>query len=135
MKKTASKLNFVILLITAILMVVPLSYAQEHGHDRDEHRDHRDRDHGRRERVVEHHDNYRDVVVRDRHFFYRGGVFYDRGPRGYVVVTAPIGARVDVLPRGYRIIRHNRLRYYLFGGIYYRFLPRERVYVVVNAPF
>lgn len=78
--------------------------------------------------------NYREVIVRDRHYFYRDGYFYDRGPRGYVRIGAPIGARIVFLPRGYEIVRVGRARFYVFGGVYYNYLPREKVYVVVERP-
>jgi Ni/Co efflux regulator RcnB len=148
MKKRASKISRIILLAAAMLFTMPMTdYAQDHGKDNGEHRGHSERhdmdNHGRRDMdngrkgkvVVRHDDNYREVIVKDRHVFYRGGAFYERRPSGYAVVDAPIGARIEILPGGYKIIRHNRLKYYLFGGIYYRFLPRERVYVVVSAPF
>jgi Ni/Co efflux regulator RcnB len=148
MKKTISKISWIgLLTAAAMLFFLPMTtYAQDHGHDRDNHRGHNehrdadhherhDMDHGRKERVVVRHDDYREVVVKDRHYFYRGGAFYDRGPGGYVVVTAPIGARITVLPGGYRVIRHHRVRYYFFGGIYYKFVPSEHVYMVVSAPF
>jgi hypothetical protein len=148
MKDKSFKLSRIILLAVAVLLFVPkTNYAQEHGSDRNNHHDrqvkhnvnHHDRralDHGKRDRAVaRHNDDYREVVVKDRHFFYRGGAFYERGPNGYVIATAPIGARIDVLPGGYTVIRHHGLRYFLFGGIYYKFLPHERAYVVVSAPF
>jgi len=147
MKKIGSKTDWIILFAAAILFFVPMTnYAQDHGHDNDEHHDrqvkhdedHHDRhdmNHGRKEKVIVRHDDYREVIVDDRHVFYRGGAFYDRGPNGYVVVTAPVGARIDVLPVGYKVIRHNRAKFYVFRGIYYKFIPREKIYVVVNAPF
>lgn len=80
------------------------------------------------------HGDYREIIVKDRHYFYRDGYFYDRGPGGYIRITAPFGARIAFLPRGYEIVKIRRENYYLFGGIYYRYLPRERVYVVVERP-
>jgi len=77
---------------------------------------------------------YREVIVHNRHYFYRGGAFYERGPNGYITIAAPIGARIDVLPAGCRIVHVKRMRYYFFGGVYYRFIPRERVYCVVERP-
>ena len=88
----------------------------------------------KKEVVVERHNGYRDVVVKDRHYFYREGYFYDRRPEGYVKIDAPIGAEITLLPAGYKVLRVHRVRYYLFGGIYYKFLPRRKVYVVVRAP-
>jgi Family of unknown function (DUF6515) len=88
----------------------------------------------KKEVVVERHNGYREVVVKDRHYFYREGYFYDRRPEGYVKIVAPIGAEIALLPAGYKVLRVHRVRYYLFGGIYYKFLPRRKVYVVVQAP-
>jgi len=131
MKTRTSKISWIILFAITVLLSMPMnSYAQDH----DKHHD-RDRDHGRHGKVIVRHDEYRDIVVKDRHYFYRGGAFYDRGPNGYVVATAPIGASIDVLPGGYRVVRHNRIKYYVYGGIYYRFMPHDHAYVVVSAPF
>jgi len=137
MKKTEIKIRILIFSVLAVIIIIPSTgFAQDRGHDKSEHRGHRDKVVVKKEKVVvRHDDSYKEVVVKDRHVFYRGGAFYEKRPNGYVVVQAPVGARIDVLPGGYKIIRHNRLKYYLFGGIYYRFLPRERVYVVVSAPF
>jgi hypothetical protein len=88
----------------------------------------------KKEVVIGRHIGYREVVVKDRHYFYRGGYFYDKRPEGYVKIEAPIGAEIALLPAGYKVIRVHRVRYYLFGGIYYKFYPKRKVYVVVNAP-
>jgi hypothetical protein len=146
MKTRTSKTNWIILFAITVLLSQPMTgYAQDHDehHDRQEHRDaehhdrdrDHDRDHDRHGKVIVRHDEYRDIVVKDRHYFYRGGAFYDRGPNGYFVVTPPIGASIDVLPGGYRVVRHNRIKYYVYGGIYYRFMPHDHAYVVVSAPF
>jgi Family of unknown function (DUF6515) len=84
--------------------------------------------------VVKHGHEYKEIVVKERHYFYKDGFFYDKHPEGYVKIVAPIGARITVLPSGYKIVRAHRIRYYVFGGIYYRYLPRERIYEVVKAP-
>ena len=99
-----------------------------------QHRDRRENARAYKRGVIEHNE-YRDIVVKDRHYFYRGGYFYDRRPEGYVKVVAPFGARISILPRGYEVIRVHRHKYFRFGGIFYQFLPREKVYVVVQAPF
>jgi hypothetical protein len=141
MKNKLFRLSRLIVMAAVVLFFMPMAnYAQDHGHDRDHHRDshmkHVANHHVRHDRdmVVEHNDEYRDVMVHNRHFFYRGGAFYERGPNGYIIATAPIGARIDVLPGGYTVIRRHGLRYYLFGGIYYRFNPAAHMYIVVNAP-
>jgi Family of unknown function (DUF6515) len=86
----------------------------------------------RKEVVVKKEDSYREVVVKDKHYFYRDGYYYDKRPTGYVKVVAPIGARITILPHGYKVVRMHKIRYYVFGGIYYRYYPREKVYVVVK---
>ncbi len=128
MKNRASILVAGIFFITAFLFMLP---SNTNAQDREVHRE---RVKDRRERVVKRNIEYKDIVVEKRHYFYREGYFYDRGPKGYVKVVAPIGARITLLPHGYKIVRIHRLRYYLFGGVYYRFYPREKVYVVVKAP-
>lgn len=88
----------------------------------------------KKEVVVKHDKGYKEVVVKEKHYFYRDGYFYDMRHEGYVKIAAPIGARITILPRGYKIVRMHRVKYFLFGGIYYRYLPHERVYVVVKEP-
>jgi len=79
-------------------------------------------------------DNYRDVSVKDKHYYYREGSFYDKRDNGYSKVEAPIDARITELPHGYKTMRYHKAKYYSFGGIYYKFSPSEKVYVVVHAP-
>jgi len=79
-------------------------------------------------------DNYRDVSVKDKHYYYREGSFYDKRDNGYSKVEAPIDARITMLPHGYKTIRYHKTKYYRFGGVYYKFSPSEKVYVVVQAP-
>ncbi len=78
---------------------------------------------------------YRRVRYNDRDYFFRGGRFYEFRNQAYFAVTPPIGIRITYLPSGYKVVYHKRLRYYFFGGIYYRFSPAVRMYVVVNSPF
>lgn len=126
MKNRASLISGFSLLIAALLITLSVNLnAQERVHKNVK---------VKKEVVVKHNNEYREIVVKDRHCFYRGGYFYDRGSNGYVKITAPMGARINILPRGYKVVRVHRLRYYLFGDVYYRFLPREKVYVVVEAP-
>jgi hypothetical protein len=80
-------------------------------------------------------DNFRDISVKDKHYFYREGSFYDKRDNDYSKVEAPIDARITELPHGYKTIRYHKAKYYSFGGIYYTFSPSEKVYVVVHAPF
>jgi len=142
MKNKLFKLSRILFMAGAVLFFLSMTNnAQDRGHGGDAHQDHAAKHdvvhhaHRGKVRVAPRHDDaYRDVVVNNRHFFYRGGSFYERGPNGYVIATAPIGARIDVLPGGYRVIRRHGARFFLFGGIYYQFDPVTHVYIVVNAP-
>jgi len=74
------------------------------------------------------------IVVGGREFFYARGVFYRSGPRGFVTVAAPLGARIRVLPVGYVTIRVGAIPYYHYYGTYYQFDPVAKVYTVVSPP-
>lgn len=93
------------------------------------------REQRRKEITVKKREVYKKVIVSKRSYYYREGSFYEIRDKKYVVVSAPAGARIAVLPAGYKIIRHGRIRYYLYNGIYYRYLPRTKVYVVVKNPY
>lgn len=72
------------------------------------------------------------IWVHKQPYFYHGGVFYRRGPSGFVVVRAPIGAIIANLPLGYRQWVVGGTSYYGSGGVYYRRVPAG--YEVVEAP-
>ncbi|BCR06259.1 hypothetical protein DESUT3_33280 [Desulfuromonas versatilis] len=65
-------------------------------------------------------------------YFVHGGRFYRGKPGGYVAVTAPIGAVVNVLPSGFSTVTLGGTTFFLAGGVYYRQLPGG--YMVVEAP-
>jgi hypothetical protein len=75
---------------------------------------------------------HKTVHVGKMKYFHHNGVFYKRGPSGYVVIAAPIGAVVVGLPAGYLTIAVNGSTYYAYAGIYYRKVPSG--YVVVEPP-
>ena len=128
MKKQINNLIAALLFLSALLLALPGSANAQSK----EYYGKRVKD--RKEKIVKRNLEYREVIVKKRHYFYREGYFYDGGPKGYVKVIAPIGARITLLPHGYKIVRFHRIKYYSFGGVYYRFYPREKVYVVVKAP-
>ena len=70
-------------------------------------------------------------VGHDRYYTHRG-VFYQRGPRGYVVVRAPRGAILRTLPPYCTRIYVGSAVYYRYGDVYYQ--PAREGYVVVEAP-
>lgn len=78
--------------------------------------------------------NYVNVAVGPRRYFYHGGIFYSRVGKSYTIVRAPLGARIAVLPVGYARIRIGGLDYFYFHDVYYRYIPADRVYVVVEKP-
>ncbi len=68
---------------------------------------------------------------RDRYFF-QGGVWYRPGPRGYMVIRAPIGIGLPVLPPDYSTVWVDGVAYYYANNVYYAGNPGS--YVVVAPP-
>ncbi|WP_299312811.1 DUF6515 family protein [uncultured Aquimarina sp.] len=72
------------------------------------------------------------IVVHNNVNYYRsGGVWYIKKNRRYVTVMAPVGARINVLPTGYKSVKVKGVRYYKHKGVYYK--KSGRSYVVVNT--
>jgi len=65
-------------------------------------------------------------------YYYHHGAFYRRGPSGYIVVKAPVGAIVFGIPLGYHRVFIGGGLYFTYGGVYYRRVPSG--YVVVEPP-
>lgn len=78
-------------------------------------------------------DHFR-VSVRGKPYYYHQGVYYSKGARGYVVVGAPLGARVRSLPAGYVSFGIGSRRYFHFNSTYYLWDQKNRDYVVVEKP-
>jgi Family of unknown function (DUF6515) len=76
-------------------------------------------------------------VVFDRpggRFYYSGGVWYaPRGP-GFVVVAAPLGVLVPVLPAYYTTVWIGGVPYYYADDTYYMWDPSQNGYEVVAPP-
>ncbi|MGB6606031.1 MAG: DUF6515 family protein [Steroidobacteraceae bacterium] len=67
-------------------------------------------------------------------FYYSGGVWYaPRGP-GFVVVAAPIGVFVPVLPSYYTTVWVGGAPYYYADDTYYTWDPSQSGYEVVAPP-
>jgi hypothetical protein len=75
---------------------------------------------------------YADVRVGRDHYYEHRGVFYQRGPRGYVVVHAPRGAILRTLPPHCSRIYVGTSVFYRYGEVYYQ--PVRDGYVVVEQP-
>lgn len=65
-------------------------------------------------------------------FLFLDGIFFRPDPRGYVVVRAPVGAVVPVLPSSAVLVTVEGVPYYDCSGVYYRQIPEG--YVVVTLP-
>jgi hypothetical protein len=74
------------------------------------------------------------VVVGSTPFHYFDGVFYRPAGRGFVVVGAPLGARVGSIPRTYVSFGIGSRHYFFVNSTYYLWEPRTREYVVVEEP-
>ena len=74
------------------------------------------------------------LSVKGSPFFYHGGVFYRPQGSAYVVVSAPIGARVGSLPTGFVSFSIGTRRYYHVNATYYFYEPETQEYVVVAEP-
>jgi hypothetical protein len=77
---------------------------------------------------------HKKITVGGFHYFYHHGVFYKKGPKDYVVVKAPVGARLKVLPAGYVTVHVGKVPYYRYYGTYYVYDHDEEVYVVTEPP-
>ncbi|MEJ2691080.1 MAG: hypothetical protein P8130_14290 [Deltaproteobacteria bacterium] len=69
----------------------------------------------------------------ERYFFY-GGTWYRPYYDGFMVVTPPIGLTLSLLPPYYTTLWVNGEPYYYADGVYYRWLPQQRAYVVASPP-
>jgi len=67
-------------------------------------------------------------------YFYFDGIYYQSYLDGYIVVRAPIGAAVRILPSGFIGFRYNQLTYYYVNHSYYLWNSVSLRYVVVEKP-
>lgn len=72
------------------------------------------------------------VHVGSHRCHYHAGVFYRKGPKGFAVVRAPMGAVVTRLPAGFATLVVAGITCFAFADVYYRKAPSG--YVVVEAP-
>jgi hypothetical protein len=78
-------------------------------------------------------DRYLVESPRGRYFYY-GGVWYAPGPDRYVVVGAPVGAFVPVLPPSYTTVWIDGVPYYYANDTYYTWRQSDNQYEVVTPP-
>ncbi|GAU09889.1 DUF6515 family protein [Desulfoplanes formicivorans] len=65
-------------------------------------------------------------------YFFLDGIFYRPDVNGYVVVPAPVGARVTTLPANATYFTHGDTIYYTYAGVYYQKV--DGGYMVVAKP-
>jgi len=75
---------------------------------------------------------YAKVRVGGAKYFYHAGVFYQKGPHGFLVVSPPVGAIIASIPVGFQVVVIGGATYYCYGGTYYQRVPSG--YIVVEAP-
>lgn len=75
---------------------------------------------------------YVTMRIADALYYYAAGMYYRETPSGYVVVDAPAGAVVKVLPDRYRTIDYGGHTYCYYNRTYYLKQPDQ--YVVVTPP-
>jgi hypothetical protein len=74
------------------------------------------------------------VVVGSAEYHYAHGVFYRAGPKGYVAIRGPIGARIKTLPVGYVSMTIGEAPFFFYYGTYYQLDQPTNEYVVVPPP-
>lgn len=74
------------------------------------------------------------AVIAGVTYFVLDGVFYRREPQGYVVVDAPTGAAIKVLPSRRHRVLIPPYTYYVVDGTYYRWDNALGAYIVVAEP-
>ena len=74
------------------------------------------------------------IDYRRRHYWYDGGQWYLAGDPGWVVVDAPVGALVSVLPPNYTTVEFDGVPYYYANDTYYVWDDDQQDYEVVDPP-
>jgi hypothetical protein len=78
--------------------------------------------------------HHRIIRHRNTRYYFDDGIWYRAAPGGFVVVTPPFGLVVPLLPPFYTTVWAGGFPYYYSAGIYYRWLPEQRAYVVSEPP-
>lgn len=78
-------------------------------------------------------DGWRRIGIRGHDYFYFGGVFYDTGPAGYVVIAPPVDADLPELPPDTETVAVGDTVYYYAAGAFYLQQP-DGSFIVVAAP-
>lgn len=73
-------------------------------------------------------------ISNNHSYYYGDGFFYRPNNLGFVVVGAPYGFRLSVLPWGYATFHLSTNRYHYVNDTYYRWYPETQDYAVVAEP-
>ncbi len=79
-------------------------------------------------------DGYRPYFYRGSRYYFYGGAWYAPRGSGFVVIGAPIGLVVSVLPPYYSTVWIGGLPYYYADDVYYSWDPGQNGYAVVDPP-
>lgn len=74
------------------------------------------------------------IVFSHTPYYLHAGLYYRLHNGVYTVVRPPVGLTIQVLPSGYRRVKHGPHLYFVFQGVYYIHLPETNEYQVVEAP-
>ncbi|GAA3519885.1 hypothetical protein GCM10022393_37620 [Aquimarina addita] len=70
------------------------------------------------------------VVYKNKRYYRNNGVWYVLRNNRYVSIAAPVGVRINTLPRGYKVVKVRGVQLYKYKGVYYK--RSGRSYVIVN---
>ncbi len=145
------RLSFAPVLVFAVMFALTMSAAQADPRNPRDHAGPRERSRPGREHLDArfNHNHYypsRGFAVRDLprdrvvinsprgRYFYSGGVWYSGRGSGFVVVGAPVGFFVPVLPPYYTTVWVGGAPYYYANDSYYVWRDTDRQYEVVTPP-
>jgi hypothetical protein len=77
---------------------------------------------------------YRVFTHHRERYYFDDGIWYRPGFNGFYVSTPPIGLTLSLLPPYYTTIWANGVPYYYADGVYYRWQPDQRTYMVSAPP-
>ncbi|MCB9536136.1 MAG: hypothetical protein H6704_07710 [Myxococcales bacterium] len=78
------------------------------------------------------HVRYTPVVISGRTWYCDGERYYERRGDAYRPARLPIGASVEVLPRGYRVAVRRGETYRVHDGVWFQWSSGRRAWVVVH---
>ncbi|OED36700.1 hypothetical protein AB832_05465 [Flavobacteriaceae bacterium (ex Bugula neritina AB1)] len=71
------------------------------------------------------------IVYKNVKYYRDNGIWYKKKRNKYVVVKAPVGARIATLPMGCKKVRIKGVTYYRCKGVFYK--KSGRKFIIVNV--